>query len=113
MIANIQQVTQRAVQGMDGGVKRMNEGVALADKAGDSLADIRSGNDQVTRAVDEITHTLKEQVTAAREVSRQVEQIAQGAERNCATVAQTASSAHHLKEQAQHLSVLANRFRIA
>ncbi len=113
MIANIQQVTQRAVQGMDGGVKRMNEGVALADKAGISLADIRSGNDQVTRAVDEITHTLKEQATAAREVARQVEQIAQGAERNSATVAQTASSAHQLKEQAQHLSVLANRFRVA
>jgi methyl-accepting chemotaxis protein len=112
MIANIQQVTQRAVQGMDGGVKRMNEGVMLADKAGDSLTDIRSGNDQVTRAVDEITHTLKEQVTAAREVSRQVEQIAQGAERNSATVAQTASSARQLKEQAQHLSELASRFRI-
>lgn len=113
MIANIQEVTQRAVQGMDGGVQRMTEGVALADKAGLSLADIRSGNDQVTRAVDEITHTLKEQVTAAREVSRQVEQIAQGAERNSVTVAQTALSAQHLKEQAQQLGVLANRFRIA
>lgn len=113
MIADIQQVTLRAVQGMEGGVLRMNEGVALADKAGASLSDIRSGNDQVTRTVDEITYTLKEQVTAARELSRQVEQIAQSAERNSSTVAQTASAAQHLKNQAQQLSVLANRFRIA
>jgi len=113
MIANIQQVTQRAVHEMDGGVQRVNEGVELANKAGASVADIRSGSDQVTRAVDEITDTLKEQVTAAREISRQVEQIAQGAEKNSATVAQTASSAHALEELARQLSAVANRFRIA
>ncbi|MDD2915886.1 MAG: methyl-accepting chemotaxis protein [Gallionella sp.] len=113
MIANIQQVTQRAVLEMDGGVQRVNEGVELATKAGASVADIRSGSDQVTRAVDEITSTLKEQVSAAREIAKQVEQIAQGAEKSSATVAQTASSALHLEDLARELGVLANRFRIA
>lgn len=112
MIDKVQQSTQRAVQEMEAGVQRVNEGVGLANKAGDSVNGIRSGSEQVTRAVDEISHKLKEQVSATREISQKVEQIAQGAEENSTTVAQTASSALHLEELARQLSGLAGKFRI-
>lgn len=112
MIDKVQQSTQRAVQEMEAGVQRVNEGVGLANKAGDSVNGIRSGSEQVTRAVDEISHELKEQVSATREISQKVEQIAQGAEENSTTVAQTASSALHLEELARQLSGLAGKFRI-
>lgn len=113
MIAMIQQSTQRAVQEMEAGVQRVNEGVVLANKAGDSVTAIRSGSEQVTRAVDEITLALKEQVYAARDISLKVEQIAVGAEENSVTAAQTASSAHQLESLALQLSGLAGKFRIA
>jgi methyl-accepting chemotaxis protein len=41
-----------------------------------------------------------------------VERIAQGAEENSATVAQTAASAQQLEQLAGELQALANRFRV-
>lgn len=113
MINKIQQGTQRAVQEVEASVQRVNEGVELANKAGNSVTAIRTGSEQVTRAVDEITLALKEQVSTARDISRKVEQIAQGAEENSSTVTQTASSASRLESLAWQLSGLAGKFRIA
>ncbi|MBU3736459.1 MAG: methyl-accepting chemotaxis protein [Methylobacterium sp.] len=112
MIAKTQQGTQRAVTVMEAGVRRVNEGVDLANKAGDSVTGIRAGSERVTHAVDEISNALREQVSAAREIARQVELIAQGAEQNNTTAAQTESSAHHLEELAQRLNTVAGRFRV-
>ncbi len=112
MISKIQQGTQRAVQEMEAGVKRVNDGVELANQAGNSVTGIRSGSDQVTRAVDDISLALKEQSVAARDIAQKVERIAQGAEENSASVAQTAASAGRLKELATELSQLAGRFRV-
>jgi PAS domain S-box-containing protein len=112
VIDKIQQGTRRAVQEMETGVQRVTEGVELADKAGDSVTGIRTGSDQVTQAVDDITLALKEQVAAAHEIAQKVERIAQGAEENSATVAQTASAARQLEKLAAELSALTGRFRL-
>jgi aerotaxis receptor len=113
MIAKIQNGTQRAAADMEAGVQRVQEGVRLARQAGSSIAGIREGSDKVTRAVQEISHALKEQGTAARDIAQQVEQIAQAAEANSSSSAETASSAHSLHQLSQELEVLTTRFRIA
>jgi methyl-accepting chemotaxis protein len=113
MIDKTQQGTQRAVQEMEAGVRRVNEGVGLADRAGDSMTGIRTGSERVIRAVDEITLALKEQTSAAREISRKVEHIAQGARENSAMVIRTASAARELEHHASQLNEMANKFRIA
>jgi methyl-accepting chemotaxis protein len=113
MIGKIQQGTQRAVQEMETGVKRVGEGVDLAHKAGDSVTGIRDSAEQTTRAVDDINLALKEQAVAARDIAQKVERIAQGSEQNSAAVAQTAASAHRLEMLARELAALAARFRIA
>ena len=113
MIVKIQDGTQRAAQAMETGVNRVNEGVQLARRAGDSVTDIREGAEQVTRAVDEISHALKEQVSAAREIAVRVESIAQGSETNSASAAQTAASAQQLEALSRQLHALTTRFRIA
>jgi methyl-accepting chemotaxis protein len=113
MIGKIQQGTQRAVQEMEAGVKRVNDGVELANQAGDSVTGIRTGSEQVTRAVDDISLALKEQSVAARDIAQKVERIAQSSEENSASVAQTAASAGRLKELAAELNQLASRFRVA
>jgi methyl-accepting chemotaxis protein len=112
MIDKIQQGTQRAVQEMEAGVHRVNDGVSLAHRAGDSVISIRTSSEQVTQAVDDINLALKEQAAAAREIARKVEKIAQGAEENSATVNQTASSARQLEGLASELAALAGRFRV-
>jgi len=113
MIAKIQGGTQRAAQEMDAGVSRVGDGVRLARQAGDSMSGIREGAEQVTRAVDEISFALKEQVAAAREIAQKVEQIAQGSETNSASAAQTAESARQLEHLSLQLAAFTNRFRIA
>ena len=113
MIAKIQLGTQCAVQEMESGVQRVNEGVELANKAGDSVTGIRTGSEHVARAVDEITVALKAQVSTTRKISSQVEQIAQSAEQNSVTAIQTATSAGQLEGFAKQLSALAGKFRIA
>ena len=113
MIGKIQQGTQRAVQEMEAGVERVNEGVNLAHRAGDSVTGIRDSAQRVTNAVDDISLALKEQTVAARDIAQKVERIAQGSEENSAVVAQTASSAHRLEQLARELNELASRFRVA
>jgi aerotaxis receptor len=113
MIAKIQGGTQRAAAEMEAGVQRVQEGVRLARQAGSSIAGIREGSDKVTRAVQEISHALKEQGSAARDIAQKVEQIAQAAEANSSSSAETASSAHSLHQLSQELDVLTTRFRIA
>lgn len=113
MISRIQEGTQRAVQEMEASVVRVNDGVRLAQQAGNSVTDIRASAEQASRAVDEIKHTLKEQVESAREIARRVEQIAQGSEINSAAASQAAASAHALTNLTQALSRLSARFQIA
>jgi aerotaxis receptor len=112
MIGKIQHGTQRAVQEMEAGVERVNEGVNLAHRAGDSVTGIRDSAGLVTHAVDDISLALKEQTVAARDIAQKVERIAQGSEENSAAVAQTAASAHRLEQLAAELNALASRFRI-
>ncbi len=112
MIGKIQLGTQQAVQEMESGVQRVNEGVELADKAGNSVTSIRTGSEHAARAVDEITFALKEQVSTTRKISGQVEQIAQSAEQNSVTAIQTATSAGQLEGFAKQLRDLAGKFRI-
>jgi methyl-accepting chemotaxis protein len=113
MIAKIQGGTQRAAAEMEAGVQRVQEGVRLARQAGSSIAGIREGSDKVTRAVQEISHALKEQGSAARDIAQKVEQIAQAAEANSSSSAETASSAQSLHRLSQELEVLTTRFRIS
>ena len=113
MIGKIQQGTQRAVQEMEAGVRRVNEGVSLAHQAGNSVTGIRQSSERTTRAVDDIGLALKEQAVAARDIAQKVERIAQGSEENSAAVAQTAASAQRLEQLAGDLNALAGRFRLA
>lgn len=113
MITKIRQGTQQAVQEMEAGVQRVNDGVQLAIVTGNSVTEIRTSNARVTQAVDEINHALKEQVVATNEIAQKVEHIAQGAEGNNQTVIKTAASAQRLEDLSIGLNKLAARFRIA
>ena len=113
MICKIQQGVQRAVQEMESGVRLVNEGVNLATKAGNSVTAIQKSNQHVIITMDEIAFALKEQVSATREISNKIEHIADGAEENSITVAQTATSAYKLEELEKQLNHLASKFKIA
>ena len=62
--------------------------------------------------VDDIGVAIREQATAARDIAKKVELIAQGSEENSTTVAQTAASAGTLEDLARQLESMASRFKV-
>lgn len=113
MIGKIQVGTQEAVKEMEVSVTRVNEGVQLARKAGDSVSSIREAAENAARDVDDITHAIQEQSLAARDIAQRIEKIAQGTEENTIASTQTAESAKQMAELSKNLDELAARFRIA
>ena len=112
MIAAIQSGTRNAVATMEAGAARAKEGVALADRARESIGQIREGAQRVVSTVGDITDALKEQSAASNELAKSVEQIAQMAERNSAAIGQTAGTAQELKGRAEGLRATVSRFRL-
>ncbi len=113
MIGKIQEGTRQAVKAMELGVVRVNEGVGLAHKAGDSVGNIRKAADHAAQAVNDITSAIQEQSLAARDIAQRVEKMAQGTEENSISSAQTAESAKRMSELSRQLDELAGRFKIA
>ena len=112
MVASIQAGTGKAADTMQDGVRRVQEGVQLAGKAGISMDQIRSGAGRVVTAVTDISAALREQGVASTEIARNVERIAQMAEQNSAAVRDTAGTARELERLAQQLRGDVQRFRI-
>jgi aerotaxis receptor len=113
MINKIQEGTVEAVNEMSGSVVRVNEGVVLARKAGDSVSSIREAAEQAAHEVDDISHAIQEQSTAARDIAQRIEKIAQGTEENSTASLQTFQSAKRMADLSKSLGELASRFKIA
>lgn len=112
MVEAIQSGTDDAVASMNRGVKRVREGVALTQRAGAAMDEIRSGAQTVVRSVSDISMALKEQSAASNDIARNVEQIAQMAEENNAAVSETATTAGHLEQLAEVLRKEVGHFRL-
>jgi methyl-accepting chemotaxis protein len=112
MIDKVQAGTQRAVQEMEAGVTRVNEGVQLANRAGDSIASIQTGEDLVLHAVEDIAQALNEQTSAARQIALDIEQVAQMSEEHSAVARQVVDSAGRLQNLALSLKATVGAFKL-
>ncbi|WP_374263762.1 methyl-accepting chemotaxis protein [Zoogloea sp.] len=112
MVTSIQNGTAKAVDTMQDGVARVQEGVVLAEQAGTSMREIHAGATQVVGAVTDISAALREQGAASTEIARNVERIAQMAEQNSAAVRDTADTARRLEELARQLREEVAHFQI-
>jgi methyl-accepting chemotaxis protein len=113
MIGAIQSGTQNAVASMTSGVSRVNNGVTLATRAGESIRVIESNARQVVETVADISSSLREQSAASTEIAKNVERIAQMAEENSSAVAENASTATHLERLSEGLEAEVCRFKLA
>ncbi|RTK96184.1 MAG: HAMP domain-containing protein [Neisseriaceae bacterium] len=111
MIHNIQSGTRDAVASMQVGVERVNQGVSLANQAGDAIREIQSGAQQIGTAVSDISAALKEQSIASADISRHVEQVAQMTDENNAAANSNASTARQLEQLAADLQRAVEQFR--
>jgi methyl-accepting chemotaxis protein len=111
MIDKIQAGTRLAIQSMEGGVKRVGEGAALARDAGEAITQIKTGVDQVVQAVNAICTSLKENAQSNADNSRKVESIALLSEENSSAFQQTAKTIRYIDDLARNLGNLVGRFK--
>ena len=112
MIGRIQAGTHTAVASMTQGENQATQGVALANKAGESIGHIRDSAQRVTDVVTAISDSIREQSAASNEISSRVERIAQMTEEGADEVSRTASAARELQEMSRVLHESVGRFNL-
>ncbi|MFA6310184.1 MAG: methyl-accepting chemotaxis protein [Sterolibacterium sp.] len=112
MIATIQQGTAGAVETMRKGMDCVAQGVALSQRAGQSIRLIEEGAIKVRGDITGISEALREQSAASNDIAAQVERVAQMAESNNAEVKRTAATAGELERLSVMLQSEVARFSV-
>ncbi len=112
MIETIQSGTSEAVEGMSTGLVRVNDGVRMVGRAGDSMGKIQGAVQQVLAAVDDISASLKEQSATSHLIARNVEGIARMTEETSAVVKDVSVSADELERLAADLKQSMGQFKL-
>ena len=93
-------------------VERVDQGTALVDKAGETMAEIVGSIRQVTDIVSEISAASSEQAAGVLQVDHAVTQMDQSTQQNAALVEQMAAAASSLKGQSQDLVRVVAAFKL-
>ncbi len=112
MIERIRASTGQAINSMEAGVSRVNEGVSFARQAGVSINEILDGTRHAASVVDEISQTIREQSRASDEIAQRVELIAQRSQQNTQAMHEMAATARRLNEVAATMRSSVERFKI-
>ena len=94
-------------------VERVEQGTALVDQAGATMAEVVSSIRRVTDIMGEISAASTEQSTGVAQVGEAVTQMDQATQQNAALVEESAAAAESLKSQAQHLVQAVAVFKLA
>jgi methyl-accepting chemotaxis protein len=94
-------------------VERVEQGTALVDQAGITMAEVVSSIRRVTDIVAEISSASKEQALGVSQVGEAVNQMDQVTQQNAALVEEMAAAASSLKAQAQDLVKVLDVFKIS
>jgi methyl-accepting chemotaxis protein len=107
MIKKIQGETVGAVNAMEQGTQKVDEGMQLADKAGASLQEIVDISQRVTDMVNQIAAASEEQSSASEQISKNVEAISAVTNQTATGTQQIAHAAEDLNQRKlRHIHVL-------
>ncbi len=98
MIGNIQSGMKSAVGSMGAGATQVTEGVDLASRAGDALADINRGSRDVLSMVHDIASAVQEQTAASHQIAENIERISGMAQTSSSSMEQMSAEAARLGE---------------
>lgn len=111
-ILAIQNETAQAVQRMETGTANVQEGVALAGQAGQSLERIVASAESLTSAVVSIATSAEEQSVASNHVSEAIEKIRAVVQQSNEGTQQAAAAAHQLNIKSEELNRLVMQFKL-
>ena len=112
MVGGIQHSTHEVVAEVGRGVKLVEDSVANARQAGESIAKLREIAQEVSRLIGGVDDALREQATASNDVAKKVEDVAAQADEATTIAHKTSNTADSMTKTAQGLQSLVSRFRI-
>jgi methyl-accepting chemotaxis protein len=112
MIKKIQSDTGGAVESMEEGTKKVDEGIELAERAGQSLQGIVAMVQKVNDMVTQIAVASEQQSTASEQISKNVEGISSVTQQTASSTDQVARAAEDLNRLTENLQHLVARFKI-
>ena len=112
MIKHIQKNTEGAVQSMQLGTKEVENGHALAEKAGNSLNEIINGAERVVDIVTQVAAASEEQLSASQQITQNIELITNVTQQSAVGVRQIAHSAEELNQLTDNLQKLISGFKV-
>ena len=92
---------------------QVNEGVGLVGQTGEVLELIANQVTEMSSLVEKISYSAQEQSTGLAQVNTAVNQMDQVTQQNAAMVEQSTAASHSLAREAQQLSDLVARFKVA
>jgi len=111
-VKGVQQETTDVVKSMESGLKHVDHGRELADKAGQSLEQIVAMSQNVVSIIQQVAGATREQSVAAEEISRNLEDMATVAGESARGAGESARAAEDLNRRAQALQSIVDRFRV-
>ncbi|HQS57867.1 MAG: hypothetical protein B7Y56_05690 [Gallionellales bacterium 35-53-114] len=112
MISAIQSETVNAVTTMEKGSAEVNDGVALANQAGQSLQNINSSVKRVVQMIEQISDATRSQSETTNEITQRVEHIAEMAKENTSSVDETTQASRDLQKLSADLQQVVSRFKL-
>jgi methyl-accepting chemotaxis protein len=112
MIKMIQDETRNAVQAMQAGSGKVEEGVQSSRRAGESLARIIESADSVQQMVTQIATAATEQAATTEQVNKNLDQIASMVQNSATGASRSAKSSENLSNLALTLEGLVKGFQI-
>ncbi|MBY0112506.1 MAG: methyl-accepting chemotaxis protein [Phycisphaerales bacterium] len=104
--------TTTAVEQIEAGKSKVNEGVERATEAGASIEAIVRGSTEVSGLVARIAAAGQQQASVAEDVTKSVATVSSGIRETTSAVQQAAQAAGQLSEKAEHLKSLVTKFRV-
>lgn len=113
MITAIQAETSKAVSAMSEGTVKVENGVKLANEAGQALKEIVSGVGTVTDMIGQIATSAEEQSATTGEITKSMDSMAEVARTSVAATGEVARATGDLAGLAAELKELVSQFRTA
>ncbi|MBN2656064.1 MAG: HAMP domain-containing protein [Spirochaetales bacterium] len=92
--------------------KKVDEGVDIANKAGETLNEINAAVRKVTALIGEISASSQEQLSSVDQIDKTLSSLDENTQKNAALVEEAASSTEELSSQAQELNTIMQFFKL-
>lgn len=112
MIADVQSGVRAAVTSMSEGQEEVQEGISLADQAGNALDDMIEDIERVATDIENIAAATQEQSTTSEQVSRSINEISTVTSQNAQGVTEIAASTDDLNALSERLVGTVEQFTL-